>query len=407
MPYARKRTFRRYKRRTSRRSRPYAKRRKTMSSIRGRRTSQRYSKRLYKRTRARTGPFESLGNRTIPNEKYGVMKWHEPTTLDFLFTTNGATQEVYMGEVYDCTSPCFFKPYSDVIQVPYDNIATNWDTMSIKYQRAQTMRTQFTFKFMMDSQLGGDAIPNQIMFGVYLSNVNLNVPAGRRFCSWEDLKRSGNVITKTANQFATPTTITANVNVPKCVAASDRVDNLSIVFPKNQLYVYNETTAQWDVNLPNVASSYPAEQQLYLYPFMVPLSQPFDIGAPLKVQMMITAQKYVKFDRPIQNITTVQRLDNYPAVKSALPSNFVQRPLRPFTYPTQDALEQAIDNLEQSHNEYDFQDVQANLRLDDIEADQVLQDQTLATQVSILNDSIDDNTTLIQQHAALEGKAAH
>jgi len=377
MPYARKRFRKRTQRRYSRRFRT---RRKSL--YKSKRYSRTYRRKQPSAKRRRVvGPFASLGNRTIPHQRIAQLKWMNPEQQQIAYPTPIISGGVYTGQPFDCASPAFQADQNETIDGgAFRYIANNWDVYSVKYMRAQVLKAKYTFEFYGDSQLSGLALANQVMFGVYLSD-KFFVPLLGNIGNFEDLKKSGNLMYKKVNQFDRPTKIVCDVNTIACLQSSQAVDRMVTVKPFQKY----ENSAE------DIKSAYPAEKNLFLYPFVVQLSDPLSGNlSTLSYSFRVSCVKTVKFDRPIQNFFDVRSLDQYPAYKSSLPETFEPRPL----YPS-GTLNDDQKNVEQDQ------------RLEDLETGQNVQDDQAQFFFNTNADAIVDVADDLAAHEALEGKQAH
>jgi len=411
MPYA-KRSFKRYKRRAPYRKRTYTKRRKV--SVRRRPYSAR--KRLSKRLplyaqRAMRGAFSSLGNKSIRDKKLGVVKWMSPFT-----NTISAIDVVTTGRVLfaqntiDVTSGVFNAPYQSALTSPESYFAENWNQFACRYQRAKVQTAHVTCQFFIQDESDIQYLNSDyFLVGLYVSREQILPSMTGVSGDWQKWKRMGNFTTKKYVKNASGwLSVSADINVPACMAADDITQIRHKVWSTDKFV--QDGVGVVPLRLQN---SY-FVLRLYCTPFVVPLTRVQSAGGSnINIQYRVSTKKRVLFDRPIVNAQGLLGTENYPPIRSDLPPGYT--PLD--SYDSKSAilaLETRMDlddiedsNLEGEITQINFMDTAQNGRLDDIEADQILQDQNTATQVSILNDSIDDNTTLIQQHQALPANQAH
>jgi len=377
----------RRKRRTYRK-RSYSRKRKAPRRSKGYSRSRRtYRRKPSAKRRRVVGPFASLGNRIIPHQKIAQLKWMNPDQQQIAYPTPIISGGVYTGQPFDCASPAFQADQNETIDGgAFKYIANNWDQFSVKYMRAQVQKAKYTFEFYGDSQLSGLALSNQVMFGVYLSD-KFFVPLLGNIGNFEDLKKSGNLMYKKVNQFDRPTKIVCDVNTIACLQSSQAVDRMVTVKPFQKY----ENSAE------DIKSAYPAERHLYVYPFVVQLSDPLGGNlSTLSYSFRVSCVKTVKFDRPIQNFFDVRSLDQYPAYKSALPETFQPRPLYP------------AGTLDDSKN------IEQDARLEDLEDGQNVQDAAVqfgfantATALQINTDAIDDVADDLAAHEAEQFPNVH
>ena len=228
--------------------------------------------------------------------------------------------------------------------------------------------------------------------------------------NWEQLKRVGNCVYRRYVKNVTgPLRVTGMVSIPGALQYQNQSDITTRVYP----------TANIGSNQARVIASYPVLSGLYMTMFVVPQTRTLGPNTPVQVNYRMSSKKYVTFSRPISDIYQTYALLQYPPYSTALPAGFEPRSaIDPFNEEQNIRLtdlenrmddddiedENAFTAVQDNQEEFDTELLQLATQVDQ---DNLLQNQTLATQVSILNDSIDDNTTLIQQHQALPANQAH
>lgn len=379
MPYyARKRSRKRTKRRYSR---TFRSKRKSLYKARRFRPSIR--RRKFTSKRRKFGAFDSFGNSLIPNKVMKTLYWNEPVNSNIIFAQGGGTQKVFPGESYDCTCPAFVKSEAEVKQLGPSGRQEmmNWDVYSSKYQRAYTkeFRITTTFAFEGEREVGNS---DYILCGFFITRADLRNNL-TNIGDWELLKRSKNVVYKRYDKnVSTQCTVTATVNVGKCLAAATFIDRYSIVYP---------TPLIWQQSSRNrLAESYPNDSRLYIVQFVVPMTRSVGTDSPVNCQTRTTIKKVVCFDRPLGDPTEAAFSNQYPAMSTSLPNTYEPQYIRPL-------------GLLDPEGKNDEQDA----RLEDLEDGQNIQDATTQFNFSTNQDAITDVADDLATHEALQFPNVH
>jgi len=377
MPYARKRFRKRTKRRYSRRFR--SRRKSLYKSKRYRPT---YRRKQPASKRRKYGAFDSFGNSLIPNKVLKTLYWNEPAVSNIIFAQGGGTQKVFPGESYDVTVPYFVKSEGEVkTKGPSARLnMMNWDVYSSKYQRAYTkeFRISTTFAFENEREVGNSDF---ILCGFFITRNDLRNNL-TNIGDWELLKRSKNVVYKKFNKnVSAQCTVTATVNVGKCLAAATMIDRYAIVYPIELIWQ--------QANRNRLAESYPNDSRLFIVQFVVPMTRSVDTDSPINCQTRTVIKKVVCFDRPLGDPTETALSNNYPATGTTLPNTYEPQYIRP-----SGLLDDTKDNEQDD-------------RLEDLENGQNIQDDQAQFFFNTNADSIAEVADDLAAHEALEGKQAH
>ncbi len=377
MPYAFRKRFR--KRAKRRYSRKFRSRRKSLyKSKRYRRT---YRSKQPASKRRKFGAFDSFGNSLIPNKAVKTLYWNEPENSNIIFAQGGGTQKVFPGATFDCTSPLFVKPELETKAAgPGGRLSMlNWDVYSSKYQRAHVtqMSIKTTFSFEGEREVGNSDF---IICGFFISRSELrnNIT---NIGDWELLKRSKNCVYKRYNKNVSPqVTVSATVNVGKCLAAATMIDRFSIVYPVQLVWQQAERN--------RLAESFPNDSRCYITQFCVPMTRSVDTDSPINCQTRTFIKKTVVFDRPLGDPTEAAFSNNYPAMGTTLPTTYAPQYIRPLGLLASDA-----------------KDTEQDQRLMDLEEDVDENTNAITFGFDETNTNVQDNENAIEEVA--DDLAAH
>lgn len=370
--YTRKRTFR--KRRSTRKGRPYTKRRKVSTVYRRRLSRKRVSKRLPKYAmRAYRGPFRSLGNKRIRDKKLAVLSYMSPFTVSIENGTQNLGQVILSQVPIYLTSSVQNIDYIRALSDPTAWAFEQWDSYSSKYQRAQVRTAHVRCEFSIQDESDQAYLnSDEFIVGILVSRDNLvsTNPTGLAWGDFERLKRCGNIVYKRYIKNVTGRlSVRADINVIKCCAPDEMSDTRHPVWPLTRLS--DEKVGVIPVRLQNC---YPTTV-LWAYPFVVPLTRAKSTGAgPVNVQYRYWVKKRVLFDRPVVSATQLYSTKNYPAVQTALPAGFAPQ----LTQPSTGDMAAALEELKARMDEDDVDD-----------ADQFAEDEALINQLTARADQDD------------------
>jgi len=417
MPYARKRTFKRYKRRAPSRKRTYKKRRKVSTTYRRRTSRKRVPKYV---AAAYRGAFASLGNKFIRGSKMGITRWMTPFTTNIQSVPDIATtgKVLFASQTVDVTSAVFNAPYLDCLPGPSVYWAENWNMFACKYQRAQVRTAHVKCEFFIQDESDVQYLNSDyFLVGLHVSREKILPSQIGVSGDWEQWKKFGNyVIKKYTKNVSGWMQVEAHINVIKCMEANDMQDTKHAVWPTDRFS--SEGVGVVPVRVQN---SFPVAR-LYCTPFVVPLTRAQSSGAGnINVQLRISTRKRVIFDRPIVNAQGLSIQQNYPPIKSDLPAGYAPIPNLSSESLRIQELEARMD-FDDAKDAINFDSLRANdnqqfARLDAIDLDQVTQDLRLSN-MDDLNDEQDlkitNNTNTVQQtklqfdqHVTLPANQAH
>jgi hypothetical protein len=307
----RKRTFR--SRKSTGRRTYMRKRRKTSMRYR---VSNRRKSSTKRRKSVVKGPFASFGNRMISNKKIGNTRWIDSAMATIQYTT-GSFGKVYLSSfAYDCGSCVYNLAKFQTNSSMFSTMGMNTDMFACKYQRGRVLKANWTFEFSFPSTVGvgNGFVGNQFIVGVYLSNKEILQSQLTFLTDFEDLKKCGNLIYKRVQKYDRPTRITCSVDVPKCQDSPDFIHTQHKLYPKGSIFTQEETD-----------ESYPACDQVIIYPFVVPLSE--NLTSTWTVRYRASCIKTCEFRKPIVNIMDTKDNRNYPALDSGLGATWEPAPM--------------------------------------------------------------------------------
>jgi len=243
----------------------------------------------------------------IPNKKIGTTRWIDVNMKSIAYSS-GTYGKVYLGRPYDCGSCVYNEAKFNTNSAMFSTMGMNTDMFACKYQRGKVLEAKWTFEYAFPNTDGLYSLGNQFIVGLYMSNKEIP-PSITFLTDFEDLKKSGNLIYKRVQNLDRPCKLTATVNVPKCQDSPIYVNTQHQMYPKGSIFTQNETD-----------DSYPACDQILIYPFVVPLSDSITSNWVMKYRASVL--KRCEFSKPIQNILDVKDNRNYPALDSGLGSTW-------------------------------------------------------------------------------------
>jgi len=335
------------------------------------------------------GAFASLGNKFIRNSKLGVTRWMTPFTTNITNVPDIATtgKILFASQTIDVTFGVFNAPYTDVLPGPTPYWAENWNMFACKYQRAQvrTAHVDCTF-FIQDESDVQYLNSDYYLVGLHVSREKILPSMTGVWGDWEQWKKFGNYVVKRyVKNVSGWLKVSANIDVIKCMAASDTQDTKHVVWPTDRFV--QENVGPVPIRMQD---SFPVAR-LYCTPFVVPLTRAQSTGAGnINIQCRISTRKRVFFDRPIVNAQGLLTGDNYPPIRSDLPPGYT-----PLPNLSSEAL--AIQQLEARMDQDDIED------FNDVTAlqDNIDELDTEITQVA------DQSAQDLQDHADMKANDAH
>jgi len=265
------------------------------------------------------------------------------------------------------------------------------------YQRCRVRKCEVSCEFFIEQEFfyeNKDQVTSLVsnsdyyLVGMFLTQQSTAVPPIVSPFDWERLQRTGNcVYRRYVKNVSGPLRVTATVGIAAALQYTDQADVNVRVYP----------TANIGTSNARITASYPNLANLYVTVFVVPQTRTLGASTPLQVNYRMSTKKWVTFSKPLSDVYQTYNLDQYPPYSTSLPTGFEPRTIDDARDLEQDErldeLEARMD-LDDNQDEVGFDGLRANdnqhfVRLDELEAGQIVQDQNLV------------------DHELLEGKAAH